>query len=61
MTKKDYKIIAGIMKRAHQPIVRTDSVEFRIWAKIVNDLCYSLAKDNPLFSEEKFREACGIK
>ena len=56
MTKKDYKIIAGILKSAYQSEPQRDCVK-----NIIKAFEEILASDNPRFDKQKFFDACGIK
>lgn len=48
MTKKDYVLIAGILKSN------------KAQHGILNDFANALKRDNPKFDEIKFFQACGI-
>jgi len=64
MTKKDYELIAqsiwrsGYMKDKNK--VRQEAKE-AMRRLIANDLCGSLANENPRFDRTRFLEACGIE
>jgi hypothetical protein len=54
MTKRDYKIIAGVL-------LRVEGLEDRQHARLVTDFCVALKKDNPNFDADKFKLACGME
>jgi hypothetical protein len=66
MTKQDYELIAGSMRRTVQVIEWLEKNEVKRQAKrdamklLAQDLSGSLANDNPLFDGDKFLAACGL-
>lgn len=57
MTKKDYKVIAKILR---EHIQMTGEVDLTIWANLCHDFARELFADNERFSYEKFYVACGF-
>jgi hypothetical protein len=55
MTKKDYELIASVIKTISQ---RT--IELRTTAFIANQFSKELSIENFRFDEEKFKKACGL-
>lgn len=59
MTKKDYELIAGVLKRYN------DANNGNMFEDILHDVSYDFAtalqEENPKFDSNKFLEACGIK
>ncbi len=56
MTRKDYKLIASVIKR-HRDESATAKGEF---AEMVESFCRELKAENPNFKREVFEEACGL-
>lgn len=68
MTKKDYELIAGAIRRSGQANCSAlERNQVRRQAKenmrrlIVSDLVGTLKHDNPRFDEERFLKACGVE
>ena len=60
MTKKDYILLANIIKsNSGLAIVRGDPKHIIEYGEFMFDLCKILKNDNPNFNEIKFREATG--
>jgi len=60
MTKKDYILLANIIKsNSGLAIVRGDPKHIIKYGEFMFDLCKILKNDNPNFNEVKFREATG--
>lgn len=59
MTKKYYELLAAALKTTRP----TGSFypEVKQWTKDLNSIIHVLARDNPRFNEDKFREACGYE
>ena len=58
MTKKDYVLIARVIKDANDGMkngIITEPVDF-----IASHLCEILEADNPRFNREQFLSACGL-
>jgi hypothetical protein len=53
MTKKDYILIAKVIKARQE----NSPVSYKY---LVKDLCIELEKDNQAFNTERFYQACGI-
>ena len=53
MTKKDYELIARIIKEAG---LAQNDLE-----RIANDFAYTLASKNPRFNRDMFLKACGVE
>jgi len=51
MTKKDYNLIAKVMKKSFERDIKPSLNSF------LNDLMYALQKENPKFDKDKFVEA----
>jgi hypothetical protein len=66
MTRKDYVMIAGILKDCNLiPTLNKNKEEGLIQADILftvaSQLAYKLEQDNPRFDRAKFLTACGVK
>jgi hypothetical protein len=66
MTRKDYVMIAGIIKDCNLiPTLNKNKEEGLIQADILftvaSQLAYKLEQDNPRFDRAKFLTACGVK
>jgi len=60
MTKKDYVLLANIIKsNSSLAIVKGDPKHIIKYGEFIFDLCKILKNDNPNFNEIKFREATG--
>jgi hypothetical protein len=58
MTKKDYVLIARVLKRARG----SDNTSApQILDAVAEDLCGGLELDNPAFNRERFLSACGVR
>lgn len=53
MTKKDFELIAGVIKKNY-------NLTF-INYNLLNDITEKLAEKNPRFNKEKFLSACGVE
>ncbi len=58
MTKKDYILIADILR--YYKINRPDNKQQELISQLSNDLCVELEKDNPRFDRVKFEKAVGF-
>ena len=64
MTKKDYVLLALTIADTRATLKNTApllTAQFGVAAvldTLITNLCTSLAKDNPNFDSDKFREAC---
>ena len=56
MTRKDYKLIASVIKK-HRDESLTAKGEF---AEMVESFCQELKAQNPRFKREVFETACGL-
>jgi len=66
MTRKDYVMLAGIIKDCNLiPTLNKNKEEGLIQADILftvaSQLAYKLEQDNPRFDRTKFLTACGVK
>ncbi len=66
MTRKDYVMIAGIIKDCNLiPTLNKNKEEGLIQADILftvaSQLAYKLEQDNPRFDRARFLTACGVK
>lgn len=67
MTKKDYELIAGSVRRSLQVAEMLEHNQVKRQAKVnalrlvANDLAGSLYGDNPKFDRVKFLTACGVE
>lgn len=52
LTRKDFKEVAGIIKRSYQTKSLIHS------GKLINELCNYFKQKNQKFNEDKFKEAC---
>jgi len=60
MTKKDYVLLANIIKsNSSLAIVKGDPKHIIKYGEFIFDLCKILKNDNPNFNEIKFRKATG--
>lgn len=55
MTRKDYVLIANAIKRTRELYPETEQA----MGILAEELCDELHKDNPLFDETRFLNACG--
>ena len=65
MTRKDYKLIAGVLKDtglipALNPNTATRSIQADMLASVAVHLAYKLGQDNPRFNSDIFLKECGI-
>jgi hypothetical protein len=63
MTKKDYILIASVIKREYTSIDRSINAGQAMQENtkdIVFSLCGAFKTENPKFNKMKFEEACGI-
>ena len=62
MTRKDYVMIAGIIKDANYTASKfQDTRGAGMLTHIAIELSDALAKDNPRFDSARFLTACGVK
>ena len=59
MSRKDYVKFAMMMK-AKQPDFKTSSEAYALWTRLVEEMMYIFAADDPSFSRGKFLDACGM-
>lgn len=55
MTRKDYILIAGVLRHSRPPI--PNSLEYTQWLAILMGLMEAFENDNPRFQHERFRLA----
>lgn len=66
MSKKDYELIAGAVKRTYQVTSWLErntvkkQAKYQVLQLVANDLAGSLGGDNPKFDQDKFLAACGF-
>lgn len=62
MTRKDYKIIAESIRTVRDKCISDGhSVYYAdVLEEVAEELADSMLRDNPRFSRDKFREACGL-
>ena len=69
MTKKDYELIAGVIRDRLNNSTHLDKLdwsdnEIQIAKDVITDtayfMCNRLAKDNPKFDRDRFMAACGV-
>ena len=61
MTRKDYVLIAEVIKTQIELSTRFDEEESRAGAQnIAYDLGSKLSQDNPRFDRDRFLVACGV-
>lgn len=59
MTKKTYETIAKVVNRFKETSVSEgDKIDMGHVENLIDMLSIEFAQDNPLFKEEKFKEAC---
>ncbi len=59
MTRKDYKLIAEIL-RDNKPVIEVDGISvWNYWDDLVFEIAFALAEKNPRFDRKKFYKACG--
>lgn len=56
MTRKHYRMIAETLLVCAP--LRTDGEAWVQWKEIVQEIAYTLARDNPLFDRAQFIQAC---
>ena len=57
MGRKDYELVAGVLRaRRGDSVVARDVVD-----RVAHDLCGLLLEDNDLFDRERFLSACGVR
>lgn len=63
MTKKDYIIIASVLKKYTQAMAKTDYkvTGYVLVDEIIVSLAEELKRDNFRFNDEKFLTACGFR
>jgi len=61
MTKKDYVLIAGAIKRARAYAISHNEQDADVGITIAHTLAYELANTNPLFDRTRFLAACGVQ
>jgi hypothetical protein len=63
MSRKDFKLIAGILFTYQpQPIEGNDvDAELRLWTAIVERFAAELHQTNERFDRDRFVKACGLK
>lgn len=57
MTRKDYEVIAMAL-RVSAPIGMPATVEFEVWAGVVETMADALAQENARFNRGRFLESC---
>ncbi|MGA0610067.1 hypothetical protein [Caldimonas sp. KR1-144] len=61
-TKKDFEMVADVLKRARKAVLRTGdthvSAQFDVF--FVPAICDELAETNPKFDRKRFAAACGV-
>lgn len=62
MTRKDYVLIAAALNNVRLRLVDSDyTLAFNAGIEATaNELCSTLALDNPRFDTERFLKACGV-
>jgi hypothetical protein len=61
MTRKDYVLIAEVIKTQIEMSIKFEEEESRAGAQnIAYDLAWKLSEDNPRFNRARFLEACGV-
>jgi hypothetical protein len=65
MTKKEYKKFAEMFKREKIELSKyadaiSDSCQLEL-ERIIGEVAYIFATDNPYFDRDKFFEACGLE
>ena len=60
MTRKDYELIASVLRANGEKDWRGENAR-ETWEEICEELADSLAIDNPRFDRERFLAACGIE
>lgn len=61
MTRKDYKLIAEVLKSANENWAGWNEKPEEVIAGTARSLATKLAQENPRFDRAKFLEACGVK
>lgn len=66
MTKKDYELIAGVVKDFDQRLGNWFNGQERqqrqeVHAELAHSMANQLEQDNPKFDRNKFLQACGIE
>lgn len=60
MTRKDYVLIADILKNNREDFIKGED-GFTVIEIIANQMANALEEDNPRFDRARFLEACGVK
>jgi len=63
MTKKDYKIIAGVIARYKERLSGysdTQDIELTVVRELTEELARAMHHDNPRFDKDKFYKACTL-
>jgi len=60
MTKKDFEVIAEVLRNT-KPSILVPVTSSALWKDIVNDFCFVLAAKYPRFKKGKFEEACNAR
>ena len=61
MTRKDYQLIAEVLKSGMENWKGWDEKPEEVLAGTARSLATQLAKDNPRFDRARFLTACGVK
>jgi hypothetical protein len=61
MTRKDYKLIAEVLKSGMENWAGWNEKPEEVLSGTARSLATKLAQDNPRFDRAKFLEACGVK
>lgn len=61
MTKKHYEILAEAIGSAKPQGMRLPPGSMKVWERVVTKVADALAKDNPRFDAQRFRNACGVE
>jgi hypothetical protein len=58
MSKKDYELIAGVLKQQYGNMVFRSGAD--AWSELVIQFATTLAANNPRFDRARFLKACGL-
>lgn len=61
MTRKDYKLIAEVLKSGMENWAGWNEKPEEVIAGTARSLATKMAQENPRFDRAKFLEACGVK
>lgn len=61
MNRKEYELIAGVLKYTVPDLAHHESAVYKQWEWIMHSLAETLEKNYDNFNRDKFLKACGIE